>query len=201
MTTSTAPHSPSPNPSRRTRVIIVAALAIVTVGLLLKGLLTPTAQPTYKPGATPLPTAPTVGHLAPNITLRNLANQPVALSSLRGKVVALNFWYAACVACKAEMPALEHAYEKYQAQGFVVLGVDTVDDPETLDVFIHDLGITYPIVRDVDLRAATTYRITDTPSTFVIDRDGVVSYRIAGPMQPSMFTTAIPALLAQSQKT
>lgn len=199
MTTPTAPQTPSPNPGRRTRFIIVGALAVITVGLLLKGLLTPTTQPTYKPGATPLPTSPTVGHLAPDITLRDLSNNPIRLSSLRGKVVALNFWYAACVPCRAEMPALEHAYEKYQAQGFVVLGVDTVDDPATLDVFIHDLGITYPVVRDVDLRAATIYRIVDTPSTIIIDRNGVISYRVVGAMQSSMFTTTIPALLAQKQ--
>lgn len=197
MTTSSAPQPPSPNPSRRTRYLIVGALVVITVGLLLKGLLTPATQPTYKPGATPLPTSPTVGHLAPDITLRDLSNNPVKLSSLRGKVVALNFWYAACVPCRAEMPALERAYEKYQAQGFVVLGVDTVDDPATLDTFIHDVGITYPVVRDVDLRAATIYRIVDTPSTIIIDRNGVISYRVAGAMQSSMFTTYIPALLAQ----
>lgn len=199
MTTSTPPQSPTPNPSRRIRTLIIAALAIVTVGLLLKGLLTPTTQPTYKAGATPLPTAPIVGHYAPDVTLRDLSNNPVKLSSLRGKVVVLNFWYAACEPCKLEMPALEHAYEQYKAQGFVVLGVDTVDDPATLDTFIHDLGITYPVVRDVDLRAATLYRIVDTPSTFFIDRNGVIRYRVVGPMRTSMLASYAPSLLAQKK--
>lgn len=199
MTTSTPAQPPIPRPSRRTRMLIIAALAIVTVGLLLKGLLTPATQPTVKAGATPLPAAPVVGHYAPDVTLRDLSNNPVKLSSLRGKVVALNFWYAACEPCKLEMPALEHAYEQYKGQGFVVLGVDTVDDPATLDTFIHDLGITYPVVRDVDLRATTLYRLVATPSTFFIDRNGVIRERIVGSMQTSMLSSYVPSLLAQKK--
>ena len=87
-------------PTRRTRAIIIAALAIVTVGLLLKGLLTPAPSSNATPGATPGPAAPVVGHYAPDVTLRDLSNNPVNLSSLKGKVVALNFWYASCEPCK-----------------------------------------------------------------------------------------------------
>jgi len=189
--------TPRRSPSRQTRAIIFAALAIITVGLLLKGLLTPAPASNATPGATPGATAPVVGHYAPDITLRDLSNNPVKLSSLKGKVVALNFWYAACEPCKFEMPALEHTYQQYQAQGFVVLGVDTVDDPATADTFVHTLGVTYPIVRDVDLRATTLYRITDTPSTFFIDRDGVVRYRVVGTLDAATLHTDVTALLSE----
>ena len=182
-------------PNRYLRAIIIAALVVVTIGLLLKGLLTP--APAATPSATPGPAAPVVNHYAPDITLRDLSNNPVKLSSLKGKVVALNFWYAACEPCRFEMPALEHTYQQYQAQGFVVLGVDTVDDPATADSFIHSLGITYPIVRDVDLRAVTTYRVTDTPSTFFIDRNGVIRYRVVGALDTSTLRTDVSALLSQ----
>ena len=184
-------------PSGRTRAIIIAALVVVTAGLLLKGLLTPAAPSTVATGATPGPTAPVVGHMAPDITLRDLSNNPVALSSLRGKVVALNFWYAACEPCKLEMPALQHAYQQYQSQGFVVLGVDVVDDPATADNFVHAVGVTYPVVRDINLRAATIYRVTDTPSTFFIDRDGVVRYRVVGPLTTATLNTDVTALISQ----
>lgn len=183
--------------SRRARAIIVAALVVVTVGLLLKGLLTPAAPSAATKGATPGPTAPVVGHMAPDITLRDLSNNPVTLSSLKGKVVALNFWYAACEPCKLEMPALQHAYDQYQSKGLVVLGVDVVDDPATADDFVHAVGVTYPVVRDVNLRAATIYRVTDTPSTFFIDREGVVRYRVVGPLTTSTLNTDVTALLNQ----
>jgi peroxiredoxin len=191
--------APQRTPSRRTRAIIITALAVVTVGLLLKGLLTPAPPSTATPGAPPGAPAPIVGHYAPDITLRDLANNPVKLSSLKGKVIALNFWYAACEPCKFEMPAMEHAYQQYQAQGFVVLGVDTVDDPATADSFVHTLGITYPIVRDVDLRATTLYRIVDTPSTYFIDRDGVVRYRFVGAIDDTTLHTYVTTLISQKK--
>lgn len=191
--------TPDPMPAKittqRTRAIIIGALAVITVGLLLKGLLTPATPSNATPGATPGPAAPVVGHYAPDVTLRDLSDNPVKLSSLKGKVVALNFWYAACEPCKLEMPAFEHTYQQYQAQGFVVVGVDIVDDPATADTFTHALGVTYPIVRDVDLRAATIYRLTDTPSTFFIDRNGVIRYRVVGALSATTLTTDVTALL------
>jgi len=179
------------------RAIIVTALVVVTAGLLLKGLLTP--APAATPSATPGPAAPVVNHYAPNVTLRDLSNNPVTLASLKGKVVALNFWYAACEPCRYEMPALEQTYQQYQAQGFVTLGVDTIDDPATADSFVHALGVTYPIVRDVDLRAVTIYRVTDTPSTFFIDRDGVIRYRVVGALDSATLHTDVTALLNQKK--
>ncbi len=199
MTTPSPEPAPSSRwtPNRRTRAIIIGTLAVITVSLLLKGLLTPATPTSATPGATPGAAAPVVGHYAPDVTLRDLSNNPVKLSSLKGKVVALNFWYAACEPCKFEMPALEHTYQQYQAQGFVVLGVDVVDDPATADSFVHALGVTYPIVRDVDLRAATIYRVTDTPSTYFIDRDGVVRYRVVGAVDPTTLHTDVTTLLSQ----
>ncbi len=197
MTTSHPDPTPSRTPNRQMRTIILAALVIVSVGLLLKGLLTPAAQPSLAAHATPGPASPVVGHYAPDVTLRDLANNPVTLSSLKGKVIALNFWYAACEPCKYEMPALEHTYTQYQAQGFVVLGVDVVDDPATADSFVHALGVTYPIVRDVDLRAATIYRVTDTPSTFIIDRNGVIRYRVVGAIDATTLQSDVTTLLNQ----
>lgn len=189
---STSPRTPN----RHVRAIVLVTLAVVTVGLVLKGLLTPAPASPVNARATPGPAAPVVGHYAPDITLRDLSNNPVALSSLRGKVVVLNFWYAACEPCKYEMPALESAYETHKSQGFVVLGVDVVDDPATADTFIHQVGITYPVVRDVDLRAATLYRLVDTPSSFIIDRNGVIRYRVAGTIDSSTLQTDVATLLA-----
>ncbi len=189
--------SPNPAPtsgglsSRRVRVILIVSLVVITFGLLLKGLLTSAPATSHAAPGSP---APIVGHYAPNVTLRDLSNNPVSLSSLKGKVVALNFWYAACEPCKYEMPALEHSYEAYQDQGFVVLGVDVVDDPATADQFVHALGVTYPVVRDVDLRAATLYQVTDTPSTFFIDRDGVIRARVVGALDTATLRTNLAAL-------
>ncbi|HEV2236421.1 MAG TPA: TlpA disulfide reductase family protein [Ktedonobacterales bacterium] len=159
-----------------------ATLAVGTVALLAWSLLTPPAaapHPAANTG-TPLPAAPLVGHLAPDVTLLDLSNNPVTLSSLRGKIVVLNFWYAACEPCRYEMPIFERAYHADGARGVVVLGVNIVDDAQTTSAFVAELGIDYPIVRDRGQRAVLAYQITHTPSTFVIDRHGVIRTVVPG---------------------
>lgn len=177
------------------RLLIIVAVIVVVIGLLVKGLLTPAATTPNNPQATPAPAAPLVGHYAPNISVTDLSGNPVTLASLRGKIVALNFWYAACEPCKIEMPALQHSYDKYKAQGFVVLGVDVTDNASTASAFIREVGITYPVVRDDQLQTATTYNITDTPSTFFIDRDGVIRNRVVGALDLSTLDSTITTLL------
>jgi cytochrome oxidase Cu insertion factor (SCO1/SenC/PrrC family) len=106
--------------------VIIAILAVATLGLILKALLTPAAPPAD--GQTPGPVAPLVGHYAPEATLVDLSGNQIALSSLRGKVVILNFWYAACEPCRLEMPELERYYQAHQSDGLVVIGANIADD-------------------------------------------------------------------------
>jgi cytochrome c biogenesis protein CcmG, thiol:disulfide interchange protein DsbE len=179
----------------RPRYLIVGLVVAVVIGLLIKGLLTPAPAAVTTKQGTPLPAAPLSGHYAPPITVVDLSGNKVALSSLRGKVVALNFWYAACEPCKIEMPALQHSYDKYKSQGFVVLGVDMADDVATTNAFVREVGITYPVVRDQSLQTVTAYNVTDTPSTFFIDREGVIRAHDAGALDLSTLDTTITALL------
>ena len=95
--------------------VVIAVLVVVTLALILKALLTPAAAgPTGN--QTPGPAAPLTGHYAPDATLVDLSGNQVALSSLRGKVVVLNFWYAACEPCRLEMPALERYYQAHKVR-------------------------------------------------------------------------------------
>jgi peroxiredoxin len=136
-----------------------------------------------------------VGHLAPDVTLLNLANHPVALSSYHGQVVVLNFWYVACEPCRYEMPIFERVYHSERAQGVVVIGLNITDDSATIADFTHTLGIDYPILRDSAQRAVLSYAITATPTTFVIDRQGVIRARFAGAITDSQALTSMLAPL------
>ena len=183
--------------TRRALNIIGAALVVITVAILVHGLLTPAASApanNAKPGAA----APLIGHYAPDITLLDLANNKVTLSSLRGKVVVLNFWYVACQPCRYEMPALEKAYERDNGAGLVVVGVDVVDDAQTASTFVQQLGVTYLIWRDVGQHAVFTYRVTDTPSTFFIDRNGVIRAKVVGPLDTATLSKDTASLLSKS---
>ncbi len=182
------------------RILSVGVVAIgvaIVLSLLLRGLLTPVATATPNLHATPLPPDPLINHFAPATTMVDLSGNRVQLSSLKGKIVVLNFWYAECDPCRYEMPALEKAYQTYQAKGVVIVGIDPVDSAQTASSYAHSLGITYPITLDQNLRTVQSYKVFDTPTTFFIDRQGVIRYKSVGSLTTATLNTDLKALLAQ----
>ena len=192
---------------RRTRLlqVISGVLIVAAIALLLHGLLTPATPSSATPGrassgAEPTATAaladPLIGHVAPDVSVHDMQDHLTALSSLRGSVVLLNFWYVSCPPCQIEMPALERAYLAHQSQGFTVVGLDVVDDASTISAFTSRLGITYPILRDIGQRAVLAYQVRATPSSYLIDRNGIIRARYTGPINTSTFQHDLAALLA-----
>lgn len=176
------------------RIAISATLVVVTLALILKALLT---QAITAPAGsqTPGPAAPLTGHHAPEATLVDQSGNQVTLSSLHGKVVILNFWYVACEPCRLEMPELERYYQAHLSEGLVVVGANSVDDAQTTYNFASSIGVSYPIFRDPGQRAYTTYQVNKTPSSFIIDRDGVVRKIVVGPLDATMLDQTAPPLL------
>ena len=124
--------------------------------------------------STPAP-APVVGAPAPDFTLNDLAAKPVTLSSFKGQIVLINFWATWCGPCRIEMPAIERRYAALEDQGFVVLAVD-VDEPITdVGAFVHDLNLTFPVLLDPGATVNDLYRVRGLPTTFIVDRDGMIS--------------------------
>lgn len=194
-------------PPRRTRWLLAPsvcagiALCIVLVSLLRQPVPIPaTRQATSSgPTATAGPAAPLVGHVAPPVTLVDHSNQQLTLTHYTGTVVLLNFWYAACDPCRYEMPALEKTYLTDAGRGFVVLGVDTIDDAPTIAGFQQEVGVTYPLLRDPSKLAVTAYRIPGTPTSFLIDRSGVIRAVYVGPVNPQTLRRDLAPLLAATR--
>jgi cytochrome c biogenesis protein CcmG/thiol:disulfide interchange protein DsbE len=122
--------------------------------------------------------------MAPTFTLDRLDGQgKVALASLRGKAVVLNFWASWCVPCKEESPRLQAFWEKHRDGGVVVLGIDAQDFDFDARRFINRYGLTYPILRDKHGSTLGHYGITGFPETWFIDRSGrLVGKHVAGPV-------------------
>jgi peroxiredoxin len=189
----------TPEALRRRRLlqIVGAVVAVATVAILLRALLTPAAPaPHTRASGTPS-TGIAVGSVAPDVTLLDLTNKRVPLSSLRGSVVVLNFWYVACDPCRYEMPALQKIYDQEKGQGLVVVGVNIADDAQTISTFIQQLGISYPIYRDLGQRATLTYQLVATPSSFILDRHGVIRFKILGTLDRNTLTQDTAPLLAE----
>ena len=179
--------------------ITAITLAVITAAVLLRGVLTPAAStPVVTASSTPAPTGPGIGHLAPDATLLDLSGKPVKLSSLRGKVLVLNFWYVACSPCQIEMPALEKTYLAEQANGFEVVGLDTADSAADITTFVTHLGVTYPILRDTNLSAVDAFGVTATPTSYVIDKRGVIRDRILGPVDQASLAKEVASLVKES---
>jgi len=119
---------------------------------------------------------PAPGSAAPNFTLKSNADKNIKLSELRGQVVMINFWATWCAPCRQEMPLLNRIYEQYRKTGFVLLGVNIDDKPETAKALAQQLGISFPVLFDTDKQVSQGYNVDAMPSTILIDRSGKVRY-------------------------
>lgn len=123
--------------------------------------------------------APTlaIGALAPDFTLADLHGQPVALSSLRGRYVLLDFWASWCKSCRAENPQVLAAYQHFRDQGagFTVLSVSLDEKPAAWQQAVQQDGLPWTQVADLQgMRGATghLYQLMGIPATFLLDPDG-----------------------------
>ena len=165
-------------------VATVGLLAIIAVGLLRPGA-TPTGSSTSSSSGAPVGLQ--VGDAAPNFTLKTLDGKQMSLSQLRGKPVLLNFWYSTCPGCLAEIPGMQRFYAAQQAAGkdLVILGINSVDGAQTVQQFVQTNGLTYSLALDNNQQVATLYHLTATPTSYFIDRQGMIRSMVVGPVDAS----------------
>lgn len=147
--------------------------AIVYVAIVLvAGLIIYAFQPPKPLGA---------GQPAPEVQLELLNGERKALSDYRGKVVVLDFWATWCAPCQFTMPKLEEFYQRHKDKDVEVIGVAVdIADPNQVRDFVSSRGVTYPIAMDHRSEAKSAYQVTSLPTLLVIDRNGVIAWRMEG---------------------
>lgn len=134
-----------------------------------------------------------IGDKAPDFQLKTLTGETVKLSSLKGKKVMLNFWATWCPPCKAEMPVMEQFYKQANKKDLVILAVN-IDTQNDVKGFAKKDGITFPILLDTDNTVNTTYGIMSIPTTYFIDRNGVIQNKYTGEMTKDIMQQFTDAL-------
>jgi peroxiredoxin len=117
------------------------------------------------------------GQVAPEINLPSPDGKEIALSSLRGKVVLIDFWASWCGPCRKEMPNVVKAYAKFKNKGFEIYGVSLDQDKEHWVEAIKKDGITWPQVSDLQQWQSSVvklYTIQGIPFTVLIDKEGKI---------------------------
>jgi len=132
-----------------------------------------------------------------DFTLKDMNGQDVRLADLRGQVVLLNFWATWCGPCRLEIPWFVEFQEKYQDQGFRVVGISVDDPPEALSPFAKRFKINYPLLVGADREdVQKAYGpIFGVPTTFIIDRNGRICVKHVGPVGREQFESEIKSLL------
>lgn len=137
----------------------------------------------------------TVGEPSPKLSVLNMADRPVHLAEYRGQVVVLRFWSATCAACVTEMPQIERIYQRYRDRGLAVLAVNMGQDKEAVRAFAREQEISYPVLLDELSITAKRYGVIAVPTSFVLDREGIVRDKILGEAKAETFEKKVMALL------
>lgn len=138
-----------------------------------------------------------VGEKAANFTLNTVNGKKLNLADLRGKIVIVNFWTTWCEYCKEEMDELVKFAKDTKSANVELVGVNvtTAEKSERGVIqFVRDLDLPFPVGLDIKGEVSRTYKVIGIPTTYIIDREGIVRQKILGPVTGDMLKHAISQL-------
>lgn len=169
-------------------LLVIAAL----LGLFLRGL-DPARDPASLPSAL-------IGKPVPDFSLAGIdaASPGLATADFRGKVTLLNFFASWCAPCRAEHPLLRELAER---DGIRLVGIAYKDRPSDSRSFLDELGNPFALLgADESGRVGIDFGLTGVPETYIVDRDGIIRYRLPQPLDAARIEAEILPLVRELSK-
>ena len=110
----------------------------------------------------------------PDFKYVNLKGDSVQLSTLKGKVVLIDFFYKSCYPCVLALPHIEALHKKYKDQGLVVLGIDPFDKKKVLEPFMKTQNITYEVLLGKRKEIREKYHVSGYPCVYILNKKGEI---------------------------
>jgi len=157
----------------------VVALAAIGVAVLSIGNQQSNLKSNMEPGSPDTGKAADQRQVATDISIKaaNAGGKTVSLSSLKGKVVLLDFWATWCGPCRMSIPGIQKLYDKMHAQGFEVIGVALErDNGEQLPAFVAEMKMTYPAGMFTSQDEVMPYSSGSIPQMVLIDKKGMIGW-------------------------
>lgn len=169
---------------KRTDIIIITAGLLIGAGLAVLfyfglGLGRGVNDQSEVVEGADLQESPSVDSAAPEFELLDLNTEKFSLSEMRGKIIVLNFWATWCEPCKLEMPFFEQLHTSGQSD-LEIWGINFDEPPQQVEYFVKELNLSFPILLDPGGKIQELYRVRGYPTTFVVDKAGVIRFHHIG---------------------
>lgn len=176
--------------------LLVMGIGLVLLGMAAGFLWLPSAQSDQdetSPVQSVIPAK--VNFKAPELALRDLSGTETALEDYRGQVVLVNNWATWCPPCKDEMPALQAYYARHKDQGFNLIAIEAGESLEEVAAFAKNYDLTFIVWLDPNTSAMQAFNNYNLPSSYVIDRKGVVRLAWTGAISLEMLEKHVTPLI------
>ena len=176
----------------------ILGVGLVLIGLasilMLQGTKNSSASQSVSRSVTPVE----VNYPAPELSLQNINGQSESLTDYQDQVVLVNNWATWCPPCKAEIPTLEAYYKTHKVNGFVIVGVEAGESQKDVLKFVQEHAMTYPVWFDLKNAATNAFHNENLPSSYVIDRKGIVRLAWVGEISQQMLEKYVTPLLTEN---
>ena len=131
---------------------------------------------------------------APDFALSDLDGKKVSVSDYKGNPLIINFWATWCIPCIQEMPDLEKLYKERKKDGLELLMINAKESTEVVKKYIEEGGYSFRVLLDENGDVMRKYQVFGLPSTFFIDKKGVVQYYYMGQLRVGIIKTGLKSI-------